>query len=77
MLASIEPFGSLRDDVNFAMLAATVTNMSGKSIKKNVDIKDFMIDYMKPPVVQSVEEMHANFLRILEFAKNKAAKKPS
>ena len=72
VLCSIEPFGDLRADVHAAMLATTISNMSGKSLKTDLQIKDFVIDFIKPPVRQSVEEMHANFLRIFEFAQNKA-----
>lgn len=70
----IEPFGDLRGDLQAGIIASTVANISGKKLEKNMAPKDFMPFFQEKPRQQTPEEMHANFLMVLNAAKKR---KPS
>lgn len=75
-VAKFKPFGDSRSDIQMAILASTIANMSGKTVKKDTTLADFLPDWTGAKTVrehiQTPEEMHANFLRIFQFAKKKA-----
>lgn len=55
---NIFPFPQERDDQRAAVLATTVANVSGKTLKKSIEIDTFMPDYLgeKDPVEKSLRE---------------------
>lgn len=68
------PFGEVRQDLHMAVLASTVANASG-NYRRKITPKDFMLfdeEEKRSNGPQTPEQMHANFLRVLEFAKRKA-----
>lgn len=70
---SLWPFGDVRHDLHMAVLASTVANSSG-NYRRKFKPEDFMLfkEEEKRSGPQTPEQMHANFLRVLEFAKRKA-----
>lgn len=73
----LDPFGGIRSDIQAAIIASTVANMSGKTVKKDVKPADFLPEFMPRESEsrrhrQSPEEMMAAFLSI---AKTNATKK--
>ena len=52
------PFTQDREDYRAAMLAATICNMSGKTLKKIVDVTDFLPDHLRPKE-KSLEQQRA------------------
>lgn len=62
----IYPFTQERADSRFAMLAAVIANVSGKSLKRAMRERDFMPDYLgaRRSVVRekSLEEQRLEFL---------------
>lgn len=60
----IYPFSEDRQDARFAMLAAVIVNISGKSLKRTMREADFMPDFLqKQPVVveKSLEVQRLEF----------------
>lgn len=45
---SVEPWPGDRFDFHMAKLMALITNMSGKSVKKDVKARDFLADWWRP-----------------------------
>lgn len=73
---SVEPFGDMRRDLHAAIIASTIANMSGKTLRKEASAADFIPNFMATKTVtqvaQSPEEMRANFLAVFNAAKKKA-----
>lgn len=68
----VDPFGGIRGDIQAALIAMHIVNMSGKTVRKDVELKDLLLDFMADHKQQQTpEQMHANFIAILEFAKRK------
>jgi len=67
---SIFPFSEERSDARFAMLAAVIANISGKTLKHSLREDDFMPDYLKErtPVVtdKTLEQQHLEFAAFKE-----------
>ncbi|HLE52697.1 MAG TPA: hypothetical protein VI755_11580 [Anaerolineales bacterium] len=61
----IYPFSQDREDERFAMLAAVIANMSGKTLARAVSERVFMPNHLgHPPMVaqsKSLEQQHAEF----------------
>lgn len=61
----IYPFSEDREDARFAMLAAVIANVSGKSLKRAMRETDFMPNYLgiKQPMMRekSLEEQAREF----------------
>lgn len=43
---SFYPFTQDREDIRTALLASTITNISGKSVKNPIDVDKFLPDYL-------------------------------
>ena len=73
---SIEPFGDFRADVHMAIIASTIANMSGKTVRRDTKPADFIPNFMATKTLvqtaQSPDEMRANFLAVFENVKRKA-----
>jgi hypothetical protein len=76
---SIEPLGSNRSDLHAGILASVIHNVSGKTMRDDKSPMHFMPRFWeesesKPQrYEQTPEEMHAEFLKVLNFV-NKANK---
>lgn len=72
-VARLDPFGGIRGDIQAALIAMHVVNMSGKTVRKDVELKDLLLDFAQESRnrQQTPEEMHAKFLAVFEFAKKK------
>ena len=73
----IYPFSEDREDARFAMLAAVIANVSGKTLKNSLRESMFMPDYLKernkPMIEKSLEQQAREWA---EFkAKYQAAQK--
>jgi hypothetical protein len=61
---SIFPFPEARAEAQVALLAATISNMSGKSLKRPIDMERFLPKYLKTEpafVTKSIEEQQKEF----------------
>lgn len=75
----VDPFGGIRGDIQAALIAMQVVNMSGKVAKKDAELKDFLLEFMPKEKKeasglrrqQTPEEMHANFLAVFKAATKK------
>lgn len=55
---SIYPFTQDREDYRVALLASVISNMSGKTLKKPVEVDRFLPEYLRPERIaeKSLEE---------------------
>jgi hypothetical protein len=57
----IYPFTQDREDYRTALLAAVVSNMSGRTLKTMREVEDFLPNYLKPaPKEKSLEQQRAD-----------------
>lgn len=78
---SIYPFKEDREDVRSALLRATIYNMSGKSMKVDVDPQDLILDYLEDfkhrtaSKEQKRNEKNLRYIQMLERIKASPAGK--
>ena len=56
---SIYPFTQDREDLRIALLAATISNVSGRTVKRMREVQDFLPNYLQSPTTKTIDQQRA------------------